>query len=689
MGKLGLKMVMVWVILAIFFTLTSTVSAGASDNTTWKTTTAYSTSGALPPHHFELANISDQTVGAPFSINVKAVDKCGITVTSYRGRADLSDLSGSLIPARTTVFTKGVWTGQVTIPEEWNGDAITASDCVLCGTSNPFDVTVKTNPPETLASIKGLVYNDLNKNGSCDSGESGLSGVTVHLSNAPSTTTASDGSYTFTNLSKSSYQIVEIDPTGYQSSTPNEVNVEITSGTDYRVDFGDYLPYGPLTHFEFSPISNQTAGKSFSITIKALDENGQVVLSYSGIASLSDLSGGLKPLQTTSFTEGIWTGKVSISKARSKDTITAADCVIQGTSNEFNVKSKVNPPPPPPSRASIQGVVYNDLNKNGSRDTGEASLSGVIIHLGDSVVTTTSEGGYTFAGLITGSYRVVEDDPTGYQSSTPNEVTVNMTAATVYTVDFGDYAVTITPTPTPTTKPGPGGSLASTPGNSSTPTPTPTVTPAATLEPSPLPTVENTEDYLTVDFLGKISKGRISVDGALEETLLAESPDGNNLLYLEGGTRALDGSGQVIKLITVTEANPVPELPKDAKLMSQAFNFEPSGVVFNKAIRLTLGYDANHLPENIVSISLAYYRSGSGWTDLEPESGTVAELGQMIAPASHFTVFAVLARASSLSTPVSHGISWWWIIGIILLILLLLFLWFWWRRRRKSQTAQG
>ena len=178
-------------------------------------------------------------------------------------------------------------------------------------------------------------------------------------------------------------------------------------------------------------------------------------------------------------------------------------------------------------------------------------------------------------------------------------------------------------------------------------------------EPDPVPPVilpppvEKVE-YFTVDFLGKITQEPILSDGRLLNALAAPSPDGSHLLLMEPGTRAIGQDGKAIKFIEITEAAETPGLPFNTVLVGNAYEFEPSGINFTKSIRLTLGYDIDQLPENVGSVDLAYYTAESGWVNLEPESGAVAELGKVSAPVQHFTMFAVLA---SLPPPAAFKLS--------------------------------
>ena len=70
------------------------------------------------------------------------------------------------------------------------------------------------------ASISGIVYNDLNGNGSFDSGEPGLSNVTVAYSGGTpatsgSTTTNASGQYSITGLQAGTYTVDYTPPSGF------------------------------------------------------------------------------------------------------------------------------------------------------------------------------------------------------------------------------------------------------------------------------------------------------------------------------------------------------------------------------------------------------------------------------------------------------------------------------------------
>ena len=61
---------------------------------------------------------------------------------------------------------------------------------------------------------------------------------------------------------------------------------------------------------------------------------------------------------------------------------------------------------------------------------------------GSLAVTTGHYGGYSFASATPGTHVVLETDPNGYSSTTPNTTTVDVTLGNGYQVDFGDMEIT-------------------------------------------------------------------------------------------------------------------------------------------------------------------------------------------------------------------------------------------------------
>ena len=120
------------------------------------------------------------------------------------------------------------------------------------------------------------------------------------------------------------------------------VTVQTRNAADVLLDSGSFNSFtvmpGPLDHFAVTGTGvSQTAGNDFYITITAQDAYSNTVTSFTSTADLSDLSGSLSPLQTTSFTNGIWPGNVKITKTLLANNITARANGKSGTSSNFRV----------------------------------------------------------------------------------------------------------------------------------------------------------------------------------------------------------------------------------------------------------------------------------------------------------------------------------------------------------------
>jgi len=93
-------------------------------------------------------------------------------------------------------------------------------------------------------SISGIKFNDLNGNHKLDTGEPGLGGWTIQLEDKhghvlQSTVTASDGSYSFTNLPAGTYTLVEVMQNGWrQTLHPGSVTIRSSSNITNK-NFGN------------------------------------------------------------------------------------------------------------------------------------------------------------------------------------------------------------------------------------------------------------------------------------------------------------------------------------------------------------------------------------------------------------------------------------------------------------------
>ena len=141
-------------------------------------------------------------------------------------------------------------------------------------------------------SIVGIVFDDVNLDKLQDNGEHGLGGVTVRIydstgtTQVATTTTATDGSFSVSNLLPRNYLVEEQDLLGYASTTPNTVSVTVPPAGTATADFGDVQIPGrsnnEITGIVFDDtnqdgVFNGTDTFLQSVTVTLYDHNNNVV----------------------------------------------------------------------------------------------------------------------------------------------------------------------------------------------------------------------------------------------------------------------------------------------------------------------------------------------------------------------------------------------------------------------------
>ena len=95
----------------------------------------------IPPlDHFVFSSVGTQTAGTSFSITITAKDASNNTLTNYVGTNALGVSLGTINPTNTGVFSKGVWTGSVTLTNASSGVTLFSTGSGMSGTSNSFSV---------------------------------------------------------------------------------------------------------------------------------------------------------------------------------------------------------------------------------------------------------------------------------------------------------------------------------------------------------------------------------------------------------------------------------------------------------------------------------------------------------------------------------------------------------------------
>jgi ELWxxDGT repeat protein len=331
-----------------------------------------------------------------------------------------------------------------------------ATNQLLTGKDFGTRQTNVTPPPPTGASISGTVWNDLDGDGVKDSDEVGVANITVYndannnskLDTGEKTTvTDASGLYTLASLSSGSYKIRQILQSGWVQTTPaNNYGWTITLASNQQLagkNFGtretNVVPPPPPTGGSISgTVWNDLDGDRVKdasevgvagITVyndannnSKLDSGEKTtVTDPNGLYSLTGLSSGSYKIrqilqsgwvQTTPTNNYGWTITLA-----SNQQLTAKDF---GTKQSGTVTT--------PITGSIAGISFNDNNKNGAFDAGDAKTSGKTVFLdtnnngkldsGEKSVVSDKNGNWTFSGLAAGTYHVRRVFPSGYTYST-------------------------------------------------------------------------------------------------------------------------------------------------------------------------------------------------------------------------------------------------------------------------------
>jgi hypothetical protein len=383
----------------------------------------------------------------------------GVTVTLY-------DSTGSTVLATTTTDFSGGYgfaglpagdylvtaTGQ---PSGYVATAVPGTVSLVAGTTVD---TADFGFQPRVSSVSGVVWQDGDRDGISDVGETGLSGVVVNLYDTTGTVVLSTvntdtaGAYSFAGLAAGHYLIVVTAPGGYWATydadgigTPNQSEVTLAAleeQTDIRFGYsGGTL--GDRVWNDLNGDGIQDVGEpGFAGATVTLNTGASTTTDANGFYSFTDL-----PVATYTVTvtvpsgwtatgdpDGVLTPGVAVVTLVSGSDLTTVDFGYQQWT------------------ALIGDRVWRDDDADGVQDLGEPGLAGVGIELrnaaGTTVLataTTDANGFYNFPGLAPGTYTVVTTQPANHLPSfdvdgltVPNRSVVTLAPAESRDdVDFG------------------------------------------------------------------------------------------------------------------------------------------------------------------------------------------------------------------------------------------------------------
>ncbi len=286
-----------------------------------------------------------------------------------------------------------------------------------------------------LAKISGTVRSDLNRNGVRDPSDVGIPGVRLIAqiqSRIDTTLSDSTGAYQFSNLGPGVYTIRRNFPSGWLHTFPITDSVYTlslpASASLIGEDFLDFA-LGTISGVVFaddnangSPDSLEHGIAGITLTISG-GRTDSVVTGSDGVYQFANLDTGKYVVQERSLP--FVARSVPAQGNSYSDAITAGGQVRSGRNfGHFQ-------------NSTISGIVFSDMNANGSKDQSDPLLTGWRIHLHnvdvpaatDSVLTTLSDGVFQFTGVAPGRYVLAEETPAGwYQTSPALPDTITMAA---------------------------------------------------------------------------------------------------------------------------------------------------------------------------------------------------------------------------------------------------------------------
>ena len=325
------------------------------------------TAVALSGFRFQDAAPHVRAAGVAFATSLTAIDASGNVVLGYHGPVSLEQLTsqglGRVEPA-TVNLASGVWSGTLTVYRADTANqpagavrvhAHLPGDPGRSGTCDPFVVNAG-----AFTRLQLLVPGMTAVPGSV-TGYEGVPGSQSAMATFQVSARATD---TWWNPVSSTHQVRLVSSDSW-ATTPltmtlasgfaqGSVALATTGGQTLTVyDLDDptvttmVSPVIPVTaaaasHFQFSALpSGATAGQPITMTIRAVDAGGTTITTFDGNARLSATTGPttMSP-EAVTFTDGVWTGPVTLYGAAVGTTVTCQDYATPphlGTSAAVNV----------------------------------------------------------------------------------------------------------------------------------------------------------------------------------------------------------------------------------------------------------------------------------------------------------------------------------------------------------------
>jgi hypothetical protein len=307
--------------------------------------------------------------------------------------------------------------------------------------SNQFNFSIDAGIHQLsgVGSIGNIVWNDINKNGSKEANETGVSGVSVLLLNAltndvlASTISNEEGYYHFNALNPSQYKIkVTALQSGYYISPKiaNNCIDSITLESDLiainandkitTANIGIYTINSSVGNYVWEDLNSNgvqepTEKGLAGITVTLYNQDNEAlvatVTNSNGKFNFSNLETGNYYLGYSTLPIGsfITTKNIgNINQDNDVNPLTGYTDIFTLSNGEIN--NSIDAGIAIYANAGVGNIVWFDQNANGIQDVTEQGLAGVQVNLydiNDNVIKTTitnADGKYSFSNVIPGNY---------------------------------------------------------------------------------------------------------------------------------------------------------------------------------------------------------------------------------------------------------------------------------------------
>ena len=273
---------------------------------------------AVSIDYFDLAQISvDQQAGVPFPVTITVKDSSDNTVITDMA-ATLIDITGTVEP-KVINLTAGTWSGNLTVTRAMANNAVTVTALGKSGTSNDFDVA-----PGPVHHFEYGVF------GSPQTAGVGFNVTVTALDQWDNRATGFTGTVDFTEATGTVSPAVSgnfiagrLTATLTITQAQSNLRLEADDGSGHTGQSHYFnVQAGGVSNFAVDISGNQIAGDPFTLSVTALDTDGNTATSFTGTVDITDLTGTLQPATSGNFVDGRWTGNVTVFQAMAQNVIT-------------------------------------------------------------------------------------------------------------------------------------------------------------------------------------------------------------------------------------------------------------------------------------------------------------------------------------------------------------------------------